>query len=176
LNETQVGEKIQDNVIGAFDVLRGQTVLELSDQGAEFVFYHLDDIIGGHVGRHLAQLEEPVNGRGVVANCKDIFGERMRFQANEPNVDDHANELKEVVDNIRAKYEAEWWDLNAPTTSGEGVATNAEWVGIAPGNLGGLPSGDVVQGDAKNTHQRRRSAISGGDKVISWCLVKEVPG
>jgi hypothetical protein len=89
-----VGEEVRDDIVGPFDVLGGQAVWGIVEEGAELASNKLDGGVGDGVGGHLARLEQPANGGRVVANGKDALGAVGRVKADEPDADDHAQELQ----------------------------------------------------------------------------------
>ena len=61
-----------------------------------------------------------------------------------PDVDNHAEEFEEVVDQVGSEYEAEGWDADAPGPTGERVSANSEGAGVGPDQVRGATGGDPV--------------------------------
>jgi hypothetical protein len=70
------------------------------------------------------------------------------FQTDEPDADNHPEELKKGVHEVGAKDGAGGRDGEAPTAALEVVSSYAEGAGVRPSDPRRLPDGDLVHGDA----------------------------
>jgi hypothetical protein len=97
----------------------------------------------------LAGPEEPADGGCVVAKGEDAFGGLgVDIKADEPDVDNHCQEFKQVVNQIRSEDWTGGGDSETPRLSRQEIPSEAEGAGVGPADAGGLADDDLVEGDA----------------------------
>ena len=145
------GKEIGHEVPFSLNVLGGETgVGRQDDVGAVTGCFQVSPV-GRPLGAKVGGAVEPADGRSAVTERQDTdLVVRLAVEALKPDVDDHSNEFKKVVDFAVSVQDAEVGDRESPRPSrGQEEAADSERARVGPVEPVGLASHHQVHGDAR---------------------------